>query len=113
MERTSRLPACPDCGLQLPYARIDLANPFECPSCGEKLCVPVEYKEKIRRFCFTLAIVLPLIFALVWHNIFLLIWMPVIGFLLAIIAPIFWKRIFPPEIVGFASETSKARYQAL
>ena len=110
----SRSPVCPDCGSPLPYARINLANPFECPSCGKKLCVPPDYNNKIRRVCVILGIALYLIFLVLWKSILLAFFLAAIAFfIVAVIAQIFWKRIFPPEIQDCSTEAAKARYIAL
>ena len=107
------LPKCPDCGVGLPYARIDIVKPFECPFCRNKLFVSPEYNKKIRRACTVLSFTLGVLFALVRNNIVLFLWSPVIGFVLIPIAPIFCKRFFPPKIEDYASEATKARYLAL
>jgi hypothetical protein len=108
---TSRSPLCPDCGSRLPYARINLANPFECPSCDKKLCVPPEYNTNIRRACVILTIALYIIFFVSWKSIFLAFFLAVIAsFIVGTAAQIFWKRIFPPEIQDCSTEAAKARY---
>lgn len=103
-------PKCPDCGVGLPYARIDIVKPFECPFCRNKLFVSPEYNKKIRRACTVLSFTLGIIVALVRNNIVLFLWSPIIGFFLVPIAPIFCKRFFPPKIEDYASEATKARY---
>jgi hypothetical protein len=111
---TSRSPVCPDCGSRLPYARINIVDPFDCPSCGKKLCVPPEYNTNIRRVCLILGIALYLIFFVLWKRIFLAFFVAAIAFcIVCIIAQIFWKRIFPPEIRDCSTEAAKARYIAL
>jgi hypothetical protein len=71
-------PKCPDCGVGLPYARIDIVKPFECPFCRNKLFVSPEYNKKIRRACTVLSFTLGIIVALVRNNIVLFRWSPII-----------------------------------
>jgi len=113
VERTSvvnlRLTACPDCGSRLPYVRINLVQPFECPSCGKTLVVPPEYNKRIQQVCLILTIGLPILFVFVWKNTLLFLLAPIFGFLLPFLAHIIWKRIFPPEI----EDHDNPRYMAL
>jgi uncharacterized paraquat-inducible protein A len=111
---SSRLPACPDCGSTLPYVRINLVQPFECPSCGKTLVVPREYNNKLRRICLVLSIALTVLLAWILKNVFpTILFFPVVGFLVSFFAAIFFKRVFPPEIGDYAVDSAKARYQPL
>jgi len=110
----SRSPVCPDCGSPLPYARINLANPFKCPSCGKRLCVPAEYNNNVRRGLVIFTISLYLGFFLVWKSfLFAFLLASISFFLVGVVVLIFSKRIFPPEIQDCSTEAAKARYTAL
>jgi hypothetical protein len=92
----SRSPVCPDCRSPLPYARINIVNPFDCPSCGKKLCVPPEYSSNIRRVCVILGIALYIIFFVLWKSIFLAFFLAAVAFfIVAMIAQIFLEANFP------------------
>ena len=111
---SSRLPACPNCASTLPYVRINLVQPFECPSCRKTLVVPREYNNKLRRICLVLSIALMVLLAWIFKNVFpTILFFPVVGFVVSFFATIFSKRVFPPEVEDYAVGSAKARYQPL
>jgi hypothetical protein len=110
----ARSPVCPNCGSRLPYARINIVNPFECPACGKRLCVPAEYSNNIRRVCIVLTIASYMGFFLVWKSFLLAFLLAfLVLFVVALVSAIFCKRLLPPKIQDYATESVKARYIAL
>jgi len=105
----SRLPLCPDCGSGLPYVRINLIEPFDCPFCGKTLVVSPEYTKRIRQVTFLVAIVLTIFSVFFWKNILLFILAPILGFFISAIAHFVAKRFFPPEI----EDNESPKYVAL
>jgi endogenous inhibitor of DNA gyrase (YacG/DUF329 family) len=119
-ETVSRMPKCPACGKRVEYLRINLKDPFPCPSCGRKLAVSESYFKRLRYFCLTLATVVA--FAVAYRNwaagprtnaglthayiVFALTYVVAVsvGTLLGIILV---KRIFPPQLEDYENTQSK------
>lgn len=125
-EAESKIPTCPACGSRVPFIRINIVNPFPCPSCNRQLMVPKTFNKRLRIFSTTLAVAVGA--AVAWRfwssapetdaslqHAFTLLCVAYLVTLFAakIVGFIFAKRIFPPNLEDYEKYSKQAHYTAL
>jgi predicted RNA-binding Zn-ribbon protein involved in translation (DUF1610 family) len=105
------LPTCPSCGATLEYARINVAESFNCPACGNQLMVSERYTKIWRRISTVLTLLSLL--ALGTRNLYLLFLAPVVLVIIGAVGSIVIKRIYPPPIEDVLARSKEARYTPL
>jgi uncharacterized paraquat-inducible protein A len=106
-----QLPQCPTCGARFEYARINVAKPFDCPSCGNKLMVSEAYTKRWRAATYVLFLLSCLALAL--NNVHLLFLAPVVFIVIGVVGSIVSKRIFQPPLEDVVAKSKEARYTPL
>jgi hypothetical protein len=93
---------CPICGSVIARANIDLAGPFECPTCGEQLHTVMPGTGKIAATVLVASALVAVLEGVIsWPvAVALLIFFPVVRYLLHIL----FSRVIGPTIEPFTQD---------
>lgn len=105
------LPRCPSCLSELEYRYINLVHPFTCPACDSQLAVAEVYKKRLRLACTSVTVLIAVLLGL--KNLFLLFFVPLVFYVVAILGHIFVKRMFLPPVEDVMARSKEATYVAL
>jgi hypothetical protein len=91
-----KLQRCPACKAEMKYSDIDIAQPFECRTCGSRLAVPKSYWKTVRKVSVIPEAILCL--SLMRINFYFILLFPLMLNFFIVVGFIFAKRFCPPTV---------------
>jgi uncharacterized paraquat-inducible protein A len=91
-----KLQRCPACKAEMRYSDIDIAQPFECRTCGSRLAVSRSYWKTVRKVSVIPAAILCLPLMLI--SFYYILLFPLVLSFFIIVGFIFAKRFWPPTV---------------